>query len=42
MKKTFIIGVMGGGKAAPAHELNAYQLGRLVALQGWVLLNRSH
>jgi uncharacterized protein (TIGR00725 family) len=39
MKKTFIIGVMGGGKAAPTHELKAYQPGQIIALQGWVLLN---
>lgn len=39
MKKTFIIGVMGGGKALPAHEMQAYHLGRLIATQGWVLLN---
>ncbi len=39
MKKIFIIGVMGGGDAQPEHEMNAYHLGRLIALQGWILLN---
>lgn len=39
MKKTFIIGVMGGGIAQPVDERNAYHLGSLIALEGWVLLN---
>jgi uncharacterized protein (TIGR00725 family) len=39
MKKTLIIGVMGGGKVLPSHELKAYHLGKLVALEGWILLN---
>jgi uncharacterized protein (TIGR00725 family) len=39
MKKTFIIGVMGGGKALPTHEQKAYNLGKLIAMQGWILLN---
>jgi uncharacterized protein (TIGR00725 family) len=39
MDKAYIIGVMGGGKALPSHELKAYHLGRLIALQGWILLN---
>ena len=39
MKKPLIIGVMGGGNALPEHELKAYHLGKLIALQGWVLLN---
>ncbi|MFO8085586.1 MAG: TIGR00725 family protein [Desulfobacterales bacterium] len=39
MKKTFIIGVMGGGKALPAHEKAAYNLGKLIAQRGWILLN---
>ncbi|HAC65440.1 MAG TPA: TIGR00725 family protein [Cyanothece sp. UBA12306] len=38
MKKT-VIGVMGPGeKATPEDLKNAYQLGQLIALQGWVLL----
>jgi uncharacterized protein (TIGR00725 family) len=39
MNKAFIIGVMGGGKALPTHELKAYHLGRLIAQEGWILLN---
>jgi uncharacterized protein (TIGR00725 family) len=39
MKKTFVIGVMGGGNVLPSHELKAYRLGRLIALEGWILLN---
>jgi uncharacterized protein (TIGR00725 family) len=39
MKKTIIVGVMGGGKVLPIHELKAYHLGRLFALEGWILLN---
>jgi hypothetical protein len=42
MKKTFIIGVMGGGNAQPVDERNAYHLGSLIALEGWVLLDRRH
>ena len=38
MKKT-IIGVMGPGETATSVDLeNAYQLGQLIAQQGWVLL----
>lgn len=38
MKKT-IIGVMGPGEQATSTDLdNAYELGKLIALQGWVLL----
>ncbi|MDY7021531.1 MAG: TIGR00725 family protein, partial [Cyanobacteriota bacterium] len=38
MKKT-IIGVMGPGNAATSLDVeNAYQLGQLIAQQGWVLL----
>jgi uncharacterized protein (TIGR00725 family) len=33
------IGVMGGGRATAAAEADAYQLGRLIARQGWTLLN---
>jgi len=39
MKKSFIIGVMGGGTALPAIETKAYHLGKLIAQQGWILLN---
>lgn len=38
MRKT-VIGVMGGGSAAAADAADAYELGRLIAGQGWVLLN---
>jgi uncharacterized protein (TIGR00725 family) len=34
-----IIGVMGPGETATAQDVqNAYQLGKLIALEGWVLL----
>lgn len=37
--KKIIVGVMGPGDKATAVELqNAYQLGKLIAQQGWVLL----
>jgi len=39
MHKTYIIGVMGGGSASPAAVTAAYELGRLIARQGWILLN---
>lgn len=39
MKKTVIVGVMGGGSASPENAEAAYGLGRLVAEQGWILLN---
>ncbi len=39
MQKTFIIGVMGGGTASSDAEAAAYELGRLIAQQGWILLN---
>ena len=39
MPRSTIIGVMGGGTAS-SHDLeNAYQLGGLIAQNGWVLLN---
>ena len=39
MPRSPIIGVMGGGTAS-SHDLeNAYQLGGLIAQNGWVLLN---
>lgn len=34
-----VIGVMGGGEAAPEHVETAYELGRMIAQNGWVLLN---
>lgn len=37
--RKIIIGVMGPGEKATAHDLqNAYQLGKLIAQQGWILL----
>ena len=38
MRKT-VIGVMGGGSVSAADAADAYELGRLIARQGWVLLN---
>jgi uncharacterized protein (TIGR00725 family) len=39
MKRVLIVGVMGG-KNVPANCLaDAYQLGALIAQQGWILLN---
>lgn len=38
MKKT-VIGVMGGGSASNRDLQNACQLGKLIAENGWVLLN---
>jgi uncharacterized protein (TIGR00725 family) len=34
-----VIGVMGGAVASDSVTANAYEVGRLVAEQGWVLLN---
>ena len=34
-----IIGVMGGGQSSDRHMEAAYRLGRLIAKEGWVLLN---
>jgi len=34
-----IVGVMGGGSADPDQMEMAYRLGRLIAAEGWVLLN---
>ncbi len=39
MKRSIIIGVMGGGQAMPEDIDTAYSLGSLIAKQGWVLLN---
>ncbi|MDY0110148.1 MAG: DNA-binding protein [Candidatus Krumholzibacteria bacterium] len=38
MRRT-IIGVMGGSTADPRTEQHAYELGRLIAANGWVLLS---
>lgn len=37
--KTIIIGVMGGGNVSNKDKKTAYHLGRLIASQGWILLN---
>jgi uncharacterized protein (TIGR00725 family) len=34
-----VVGVMGGGEADEARTAAAYELGRLVAENGWILLN---
>ena len=34
-----VIGVMGGGSVSAAQAEDAYELGRLIAREGWVLLN---
>lgn len=39
MKKTSVIGVMGGGSASPQTIEKARRLGRLVAREEWILLN---
>jgi uncharacterized protein (TIGR00725 family) len=39
METQLIIGVMGGGSASAADIQAAYQLGALIAKQGWMLLN---
>ncbi len=40
MSRKIVVGVMGGGEGAPPHAIReAYQLGELIAEQGWVLLN---
>ena len=39
MKRPFIIGVMGGGSAIQDDVEAAYHLGKLVAQNGWILLN---
>jgi uncharacterized protein (TIGR00725 family) len=38
MRRT-IVGVMGGSEADPRTTEHAYQLGRLIAERGWILLN---
>jgi len=39
MKRHLIVGVMGGGQASARDTDAAYRLGKLIAAQGWVLLN---
>jgi uncharacterized protein (TIGR00725 family) len=39
MKNPLIVGVMGGGTVASRDAESAYRLGRLIAEQGWILLN---
>jgi uncharacterized protein (TIGR00725 family) len=39
MKRSVIIGVMGGGSANQDDVKAAYQLGGLIAQNGWILLN---
>ena len=39
MERQLIIGVMGGGSASATDIQSAYQLGALIAKQGWLLLN---
>jgi len=39
MENPLIVGVMGGGMVDPRNAESAYRLGRLIAEQGWVLLN---
>ncbi len=36
--RRIVIGVMGGGSVSAADAADAYELGRQIALQGWVLL----
>ena len=39
MKNQVIVGVMGGGQASAPDIQAAYELGTLIAAQGWILLN---
>ena len=39
MKRPMIVGVMGGGRATAPDLRAAYELGRLIADRGWILLN---
>ncbi len=39
MENPLIVGVMGGGKAAPQDAASAFRLGSLIAEEGWILLN---
>jgi uncharacterized protein (TIGR00725 family) len=38
-KRPLIIGVMGGGRVSSRAVAEAYELGMLIARQGWILLN---
>ena len=38
-QQQIVIGVMGGAKVSTMDEEKAYQLGKLIAQNGWVLLN---
>jgi len=38
-EKHIIIGVMGGGNISDPEKETSYRLGRLIANQGWILLN---
>ena len=39
IRQSFIIGVMGGGSASERDIEQAYELGRSIAENGWILLN---
>lgn len=39
MQNPLIIGVMGGGSATPEAMEVAYRLGKMIASEGWILLN---
>ena len=39
MERQLVIGVMGGGNASESDIQSAYELGALIARQGWLLLN---
>ena len=39
IERKIIIGVMGGGQATAKDESMAFELGRLIAKRGWILLN---
>lgn len=39
MKRALIVGVMGGGSVTRQVNEAAYRLGKLIAEQGWILLN---
>lgn len=39
MKRTLIVGVMGGGRVDEPTSRMAYRLGALIAENGWILLN---
>lgn len=38
-KRKFVVGVIGSGDANDVHEKCAYQLGKLIAKEGWVVLS---